>query len=433
MRIIIHFLFSESNVLAVSCRGSVTLTGIRNYLRNTNPENVVAIYAGPFLGPFATSAFCLKQAYWTCTGRLHDQDPDTMELQNHEFKLMLKYLFFYHNLYSSFGESCVHDANISMEQFTEAIEDLLDDSMSSDQIRNNYAKLGTNPTFAVYVKEMTSVYLSDEVVGSHATTLIIEEKLRGGFGQARKSFLKEAGDAPSGRPRGLSVGGSDHLGSTSHETISCIRYTCSEIDTWIKQIQELGVVPFKSLIDDILVTRVVIARDIDDPTQCVMFMWHLDDGQGYRDFEEANMEDGGVFSQAAEEGVISIPFRHLYFSIASHDGWNVRMRPGDALNLSHFNTKSHIGFTDSLQEDIDHLGRTSGALQNYIGKQTGASEAGGAILSHYTDKSWCENGLSGTTAFKIDPPVKYMISGPVSNISCKILSTYETFTWLSHA
>ena len=103
------------------------------------------------------------------------------------------------------------------------------------------------------------------------------------------------------------------------------------------------------------------------------------------------------------------------------------------LNLSHFNTKSHIGFTDSLQEDIDGLGRSSGALQNFVGKQRGSSGNGGAILSHFTDKAWGETGQRGADGFKTEPPVKYMVSGPVINTACKVLATYETFTWLANA
>jgi hypothetical protein len=89
-----------------------------------------------------------------------------------------------------------------------------------------------------------------------------------------------------------------------------------------------------------------------------MIQWHSDGAQAYRDFEESNLEDGGVLKQgmfgsvcyyitndmkAADEGLISIPFHHLVCSVVSHDGWNAKIRPGDVLNLSYFLTKSHIG------------------------------------------------------------------------------------------
>ena len=386
----------------------------------------MAIYAGPFLGPFATSTFCLKQAYWTCTKRTDESDADNMELHDHEFKLMLKHLFFFHGLYSSFGESCGYNTPMTIENFEEAIEDLFDNTMPTDQVETNYQKLGENPTFGAFVCHMTEIYLSDEAPATHVSSLMAEEKM--GYGSVRRSFS----EGPSSRSRALS-GVSEHLGSMTHEVISCVQYSCRDIDTWIKQIQELGVVPFKSLIDDILVTRVVITQDMHNTDTCVVFMWHLDNGQGYREFEEANMEDGGVFIQAAEEGIISVPFKHIFISSVSHDGWNARIRPCDILNLAYFNTKSHVGFADSLQEDIDSTGRTSGALQNYVGKISASTGSQGGILSHYSEKAWTDTGENRTKSFQDDPPPKYMISGDISNISCTVKATNEVFTWLADA
>lgn len=356
-----------------------------------------------------------------------------MEVQDHEFKLMLKYLFFYHCLYSAFGENCAHDGPISIDQFTEALEDLVDDSVSRERSEANFSKLGDSPTFGDYVRQMTQIYLSEDTTSSHVSSLMLEEKLRGAAGAGRRSFTKESSGDHYSRARTTSLSTERHDSTLAHETISCVQYTCKDVRSWIDQIQELGVVPFKALIDDINVTRVVIAQQQADSSKCVMLIWHLDNGQGYRDFEEANTEEGGVFAQAAEEGAISLPFERLFFSLASHDGWNARIRPGDVLNLAHFHTKSHIGFTDSLQEDIDTLGRTSGAMQHFVGKQIHSTDSGGAILSHFTSQSWQDIGRVGADTFQADPPVKYMISGPVANISCNILATYETFTWLVDA
>jgi hypothetical protein len=426
--------------------GSVTLTGIRNYLRNTNPENVVAIYAGPFLGPFATSSFCLKQAYWTCTGRVAESDPDNMELQDHEFKTMLKHLFFFHNLYSLFGEGCVHSEPMSPGHFAEAVEDLLDESSSASLVQHKYAMLGDAPTYGAFVKSMADKYLSDDATALSASE--IEEKLRVGFNsQGRKSFNMGAAQAsqrdPSlgpeggrGRSRANSGSGSELALSTckgvaGSESMSCVRYPCRDIDAWIQQMQELGVAAFKALIDDIAVSRVVVAQDINDSDKCVMFLWHLDNGEGYQDFERENLSEGGVFVQAAEEGIISLPFENVYANRLTHDGWSARIRPGDMVNLAHFNTKSHIGFADSIQEDIDTLGRSSGALQNFVGKLTSGS--GGAILSHFTSHAWAESGEKGSKDFQDTPPEKYMVTGPVSSIACRVKATYEVFTWLVDA
>jgi hypothetical protein len=412
--------------------GSVTLTGIRNYLRNTNPENVVAIYAGPFLGPFATSSFCLKQAYWTCTGRVAESDPDTMELQDHEFKTMLQYLFFFHNLYSLFGESCVHSEPISLEDFTEAVLDLLDESSSKAAIKSDYERLGKAPTFGAYVASMSERYLRDVDTRAAQFEDSIKPRRKSGVSSAPSKDHAE-GNRTRGNSFAGSHAGSDHMGSTAHESITCVRYPCRDVDAWIKQIQELGVVPFKAIIDDIAVSRVVIAQDMHDAEKCVMFLWHVDNGEGYQDFESENMSEGGVFVQAAEEGIISLPFESVGFNHLTHDGWAARIRPGDALDLSHFNTKSHIGFADSLQEDIDTLGRSSGALQNFVGKLITAKGAGGAILSHFTSKAWADVGEKGSKAFLAEPPEKYMVSGPVHKISCRVKATYEVFTWLVDA
>jgi hypothetical protein len=43
--------------------GTVSLSAIHKFLSSTNPEYSVALYAGPFMGPFSTSKFCLREAY----------------------------------------------------------------------------------------------------------------------------------------------------------------------------------------------------------------------------------------------------------------------------------------------------------------------------------------------------------------------------------
>lgn len=130
------------------------------------------------MGAFATSTFCLKQAYWTSTGRTQDNDPDTAELQDHEFKLMLKHLFFYHNLYALFGEKCEHHSVISRDMFGEALDELSDESCTLEMLDQKYAALGEKPTFGTYVKTMAETYLSDDSQALHQSALMIEEKLR---------------------------------------------------------------------------------------------------------------------------------------------------------------------------------------------------------------------------------------------------------------
>jgi hypothetical protein len=398
--------------------GSITLTSLRNYLRNTNPENVVALYAGPFIGPFATSQFCLRHAYMTSTGKVANEDLDEVELHDYEFKDMLKHLFFYLSLYSLFGDKCAHDSPLSLEEFTDAVDELSDDSTAKEYYATHYANLGSNPTYGAFVKEMVTHYLNDTI--SLETSLLIDEKVRGNIGSStRRSFnLKNS----------LSL---SEL--VVENVVSCTWFQTSDISQFLKLLHDIGIVPFKALIDDLNVTRVVVAEDIEVPNRCALFQWHNDGGIGYREFEKNDLEDG-TLRQAVNDGLITIPLHHLIFGLAAQDGWRARIRGGDVLSLSYFPTKSHVGFCDSYQEDLDGIARNSGAIQNFVGKVSGGvMTTGDAILSHYTSSSWNSVGTTVTHAFVDNPPVKYVVSGPVMNINAKVLATFESFTWLSNA
>jgi hypothetical protein len=157
--------------------GSITLLALKNYLKNTNPENVVALYAGPFLGPFATSAFCMKEAYTTSTGRTAHDDLEHLVVHEPEFRNLLKHLFFYHNLYSIFGEKAKASEPMDFDSFMEAIEELSDESMMESDIRKNYEKLGPNPTFGVYVTTMASKMLADDAMVPLKQAHLIEERM----------------------------------------------------------------------------------------------------------------------------------------------------------------------------------------------------------------------------------------------------------------
>lgn len=218
---------------------------------------------------------------------------------------------------------------------------------------------------------------------------------------------------------------------SSADIISCTWYHTSDITAWVNSIIDLGIINFKAIIDDLSVSKVVFAESVDDPHKCVMFIWHSDGGEKYFNFEEANVLEGGVLRSAADAGAIELPFRHMFFLNENRDGWATKMRPTDILSLSYFPTKSHIGFSDAFQEDADTNNRRHGALQTFVGQiNPKMIPCGAAILSHYSGRGWNDVGDSVAKAFVQNPPVSYLVSGPVTSLNCKVLATFDNFTWL---
>lgn len=150
----------------------VTLAAVHKFLSSTSPEFSVALYTGPFLGPFATSKFCLKQAYYstlslplsssetssspsshtsphlssTTLSPSHlVMDLNEMILEESQLSQFLKYLFFYHRLYSLFGSETIHyDLPISYLRFQEIYEDLNDEDVPETTLRQKYLQLQTS-------------------------------------------------------------------------------------------------------------------------------------------------------------------------------------------------------------------------------------------------------------------------------------------------
>ena len=94
----------------------VTLFSIYKFLSITNPQFSVILYTGPFFGPFATSKFCLKQAYYTATKR-QGSDLNAMIINEEELLQYLKHLFFFHRLYALFGDTIKYNENMPFQRF----------------------------------------------------------------------------------------------------------------------------------------------------------------------------------------------------------------------------------------------------------------------------------------------------------------------------
>ena len=121
------------NPIAKDSNGCASLEAIHTFLSSTNPEYSVALYAGPFMGPFSTSKFCLREAYKSSVNRYGDSsstcdesvisdfatgsDLSSMTLHEEELPIFLKHLFFFHRLYSLFGDASKADSVMTYDEY----------------------------------------------------------------------------------------------------------------------------------------------------------------------------------------------------------------------------------------------------------------------------------------------------------------------------
>ena len=142
----------------------------------------IIISTSPFLGPFATSRFCLRQAYYTATSRLGGTNLADMTLAEDELPLFLKHLFFFHRMYALFDQTFEYDTVLTQKRYMEVLEDFNDRDLRTEGLGEKYAALCEEHngeggvTYAVFVEHLaTTIFATASAFSTDICAALIEK------------------------------------------------------------------------------------------------------------------------------------------------------------------------------------------------------------------------------------------------------------------
>lgn len=344
----------------------VRLKDISSFFKSDNPERSVALYAAPFLGPFATSNFCLMQAYCvTRPGSSETIDLNSAELSSEaEFCLFVKHLYVFSQLYEFLGEECRHDLSITDATYAQICSNMLDVPEPTSSLN----EIGIS-TFATL-----STTICDHFFLPDSTYLKMKSSSREeNFGKAKENF----------HPKTIAKS------IMSTQCLHIVIQNSKNHDKYLNTLKAVPIANFMMLMDDMKATQILYTQDIDDPETIVTFYWLQDYGEAKETILREQMEEGGVLKDSITRGLVSREKETTHILIDCVGGWP-GFCPGDHIHYISCKVENKESWEDKTILALSKASRQLGLQSILCGKCIVDEEW--SVLLHYTEEKWKSKG-----------------------------------------
>lgn len=206
----------------------------------------MACVTSPFLGPFATSRFCLRQAYYTATARLGDTNLTEMKITEDELLSFLKHLFFFHRIYALFDQTFEFDTVLTLSRYIEILEDFNDRDLRKDNLEGKFTALcdehGGEVKYVTFVKHLAdTIFSTNYMFPSDICDALIEKS--SDEIKENEAIIKRDSSANPMSLREINIDTESVLLNVSWYSVRG-----KGCDSWLQMIESLGNNYFRSLL-----------------------------------------------------------------------------------------------------------------------------------------------------------------------------------------
>jgi hypothetical protein len=198
----------------------------------------------PFLGPFATSRFCLRQAYYTATDRLGGTNLADMVIREEELSVFLKHLFFFHRIYALFDQTFEFDDLLTLNRYIDILEDFNCRDLRKVDLDEKFAALSAEHngklTYSVFVKHLAeSIFSAAAAFPTDICTALLEKS---------QDEMKEQEAVARGGSTSLFDPNTDRDRDRDSLLLNVSWYSVADCDDWMQAIESLGNNSFRSIL-----------------------------------------------------------------------------------------------------------------------------------------------------------------------------------------